>query len=84
MFATDVAVTAGDVVEVWSSGGGGYGDPYARDPNLVLRDVTLGFVSPEAACESYGVAVECIDTLRGEWRVDDEETHRLRSARRTG
>ena len=84
MFATDIAVTAGDVVEVWSSGGGGYGDPYARDPNLVLRDVTLGFVSPEAACESYGVAVECIDTLRGEWRVDDEETHRLRSARGTG
>jgi len=67
MSATDAPVRTGDVVEVWSSGGGGYGDPRERDPQLVVRDVTLGLVSPKAARDVYGVTVECEDTLRGNW-----------------
>jgi|SRR5579884_2207045 len=69
MSASDAPVAKGDIVEVWSSGGGGYGNPRERDPQLVLRDVTLGFVSPEAARDVYGVSVECVDELRGTWRI---------------
>ncbi|HEY4252108.1 MAG TPA: hydantoinase B/oxoprolinase family protein [Roseomonas sp.] len=35
-------------------GGGGLGDPKARDPALVARDVADGLVSPEAAKRIYG------------------------------
>lgn len=35
-------------------GGGGYGDPRARDPGLVARDVADGLVSAEAARRLYG------------------------------
>ena len=31
------------------SGGGGYGEPFERDPNLVLEDVRLGHYSVEEA-----------------------------------
>lgn len=79
MSATDVPVAAGDVVEVWSSGGGGYGDPFDRNPAAVVRDVQLGFVSVEAARDVYGVGVRCVDEMRGEWAVDAQETERLRS-----
>ena len=35
----DIPLKAGDRVEVMTPGGGGYGDPFARDPALVARDV---------------------------------------------
>ena len=38
-----------------SSGGGGYGDPLARDTGAVARDVRDGFVSRDAAERIYGV-----------------------------
>jgi N-methylhydantoinase B len=43
--------------EVWIGlpGGGGYGDPLARDPAVVLADVQAGLVSPERAASDYGV-----------------------------
>lgn len=37
-------------------GGGGMGDPAARDPGLVERDVADGLVSPEAAHRVYGAS----------------------------
>ena len=37
-------------------GGGGMGEPKARDPALVQRDVEDGLVSPEAARRIYGLA----------------------------
>jgi N-methylhydantoinase B len=45
----------GDVVSFQLAGAGGYGDPGDRDPDLVRRDLRLGFVSPEAAREVYGL-----------------------------
>jgi N-methylhydantoinase B len=48
----------GDVVSVRTAGGGGFGDPRDRDSDAVRRDVHLGKVSPEAAREEYGVAVD--------------------------
>ena len=44
-------------------GGGGMGDPAARDPALVVRDVRDGLVSVEAAQRDYNVAVAADDTL---------------------
>lgn len=38
-------------------GGGGWGDPLRRDPELVLRDVRDGVVSPGAAERLYGVVI---------------------------
>ena len=38
-------------------GGGGYGDPFERDPNAVLEDVLNGYVSIEAAAREYGVVI---------------------------
>ena len=38
-------------------GGGGYGDPLARDPERVLADVREGHVSAAAAERHYGVVL---------------------------
>lgn len=35
-------------------GGAGYGDPQARDPALIRRDLARGYISPEAARRDYG------------------------------
>lgn len=48
----------GDVVSFQVSGSGGYGDPFARDPALVGRDVALGYPSAETARERHGVVVD--------------------------
>jgi N-methylhydantoinase B len=77
----DIPVKHHDVVEVWTSGGGGCGNALERDPEMVLRDVQRGFVSERAAREIYGVAVECVDALRAEWRIDEAATAQLRSGR---
>ena len=55
-------------------GGGGYGPPEERDPNLVCRDVREGKVSLERAREIYKVAVD-----PQSWTADEAETERLRS-----
>jgi N-methylhydantoinase B len=38
-------------------GGGGYGDPFEREPQSVLQDVASGYVSLEAARREYGVII---------------------------
>lgn len=45
----------GDTVSFQLSGAGGFGDPAERDPAAVETDVRKGFVSAEAARETYGV-----------------------------
>ena len=47
----------GDVMEIRTGGGGGYGDPLEREPARVARDVALGYTSSDAATSIYGVAV---------------------------
>jgi hypothetical protein len=63
---------AGDRVEVMTPGGGGYGDPLARDPAAVARDVQLGYFRSEEVRTLFGVA------LRSDGQVDGAETERLR------
>ena len=63
-------------------GGGGYGDPLEREPDLVARDVENGLVSVERAREVYNVALT--RDRDGNCVVDEEETARLRGARPDG
>ena len=60
-------------------GGGGWGDPFEREPTLVLRDVMDGVVSVEGAERDYGVAIAG-DGLS----VDAEATAHLRATGRAG
>jgi N-methylhydantoinase B len=48
----------GDIFAAAPHGGGGYGDPLDRDPNLVRQDVRNGYVSRECAQSIYGVVLE--------------------------
>ena len=50
-----IELEAGDVVSYRTCGGGGYGPPEERDPELVRRDVREGKVSAERAREVYRV-----------------------------
>lgn len=52
-----VQMHEGDVFRFESQGGGGFGDPAARDPEAVRRDVALGKLSREEAARAYGVEV---------------------------
>lgn len=63
----------GDVVIIDAAGGGGYGDPLERDPEMVERDVLEGYVTLERAREDYGVVIDP-ETLK----VNLEATHHLR------
>ena len=79
--ATGFPLVAGDVVVMQSAGGGGFGDPFARDPERVREDVASGRVSADRARDGYGVI------LTSDGDVDQEATRRRRAelggARRT-
>jgi N-methylhydantoinase B len=62
----------GDVVRVVGAGAGGYGDPFTRDPALVLADIRQGFVTPARAQDDYGVALQ-------DGVVDEAATRALRA-----
>ncbi len=50
----DIPLSAGDRVQVKTPGGGGYGDPRARDRALVARDVAMGYYTPQEAEARFG------------------------------
>jgi len=52
-----------DALYVRWNGGGGYGDPIARDPERVRRDVVAGLVSRESAARIYGVDLDAADAV---------------------
>jgi N-methylhydantoinase B len=52
-----MTIHAGDVIRHEQSGGGGFGDPLARDPALVARDVADGKITAGFARERHGVAI---------------------------
>jgi N-methylhydantoinase B len=65
---------AGDVVTMDAAGGGGFGDPREREPELVARDVREGQVSLERAREDYRVVVD-----PQTFAVDEAATKELRA-----
>ena len=50
-------VAAGEVIRIRTTGGGGWGDPLDREPDVVVRDVVWRKVSAEAALAEYGVVL---------------------------
>jgi N-methylhydantoinase B len=62
----------GDCFYLAWHGGGGFGDPLERDPELVRQDIIDGIVSPKYAERVYGVVVT------GEAGIDHEGTARTR------
>ena len=74
----DYPLKGEDIFSLDTPGGGGLGDPFARDPERVLADVNEGYVTPEAARTSYGVAV-----IRNgpDYELDAAGTDALRRAR---
>lgn len=77
-------LTQGEVIHINLPGGGGYGEPFQRDPDKVLWDVIEGYVTAEEAEKSYGVAirykgnVDELVKLPGDWFVDAARTAELR------
>jgi N-methylhydantoinase B len=69
----DIHLDAGDVIEVSTPGGGGYGNPLRRAPDEVARDVAKGYYTREQARNWYGVA------LSQDGSVDAVATARLRA-----
>ena len=74
---TDIHIGRGQKVRLETPGGGGFGDPLSRDPDRVVRDVRLGYLSREAARRDYRVI------LRDDGALDIEATAhaRLEAAR---
>jgi N-methylhydantoinase B len=52
----NIRVGKGDLLHYITWGGGGWGDPLARDPDIVAREVRRGLVTAEGA-RAYGVVV---------------------------
>ena len=79
----DEPIPAGTLVRVETTGGGGWGDPLEREPELVALDVLQGKVSARSAREDYGVVLAT--NADGEPRVEAAATttlrERLRSSR---
>jgi N-methylhydantoinase B len=59
---------AGSIVDMYTGGGGGFGNPLERDPARVRTDVLDGFVTLEAARREYGVVLdpETLEVVRPE------------------
>jgi N-methylhydantoinase B len=73
-------LTPGDKVAVASPGGGGYGDPLARELELVERDLNYGYIDQDEAERDYGVVVAERVTVAGRsrYRLDPERSRELR------
>lgn len=73
---------ANSVLRALTNGGGGWGDPFARDPEKVLRDVRDEYVSIEGAARDYGVVVVGEPSTDPEGlSIDADATVALRAAR---
>ncbi len=76
---TNVLLKRGDIVRYVTPGGGGYGDPFKRDPDAVLEDVRNGWVSADSARDDYGVVIVDRD---GDLDIDETATAELRGRTR--
>jgi N-methylhydantoinase B len=68
----DFVLAPGDELLLWTTGGGGHGDPLRRDPKSVREDVLDRKVSVQAAAARYGVVISA-------GAVDEQATGELRA-----
>jgi N-methylhydantoinase B len=73
-----IGLVRGDLLRFETCGGGGWGDPLARDPERVRQDVAGGFVTARGALEDYGVVLSPI-TLEIDKAATDQERGRRAS-----
>ena len=74
-----VPVDAGSTIRIQTTGGGGWGDPLAREAEMVCYDVQCGLVSEQAARDDYGVV---LGREGRRYTVDRVATDRLRGRMR--
>ena len=70
-----IELKAGDTLRLERPGGGGYGNPWERDPQRVLDDVIDAYVSIEGARNDYGVVID-----PEKMKIDLAATKKLRAA----
>lgn len=70
---SDEEFALNDVLQIRTPCGGGYGNPFERDPKLVLGDVLDDFTTIEDAKNSYGVVI-----IPSSMTVDEQATAELR------
>jgi len=75
---------AGDRIANLTGGGGGWGDPLTRDPELVRADVRAGLVSIDRAAYDYGVVVAPSTFLLDEMASSGLRSRAASSAKRPG
>ena len=82
LLAEGVKIRPNTRLTYMNGGGGGYGPPWEREPELVLDDVLDGWVTPGKATDIYLVALREIPetSLSTTFEIDWEETGRLRDA----
>jgi N-methylhydantoinase B len=66
-------IPRGTILRQIAGGGGGYGDPYLRPAEQVIREVRNGTLSLQKAQEDYGIVIDP-KTLN----LDESKTQRLR------
>ena len=79
-FSDDNHWKRGDLVRIYTAGGGGWGDPLDRDIAMVLDDVLDGFVSANAARTSYGVVIDP-ETNRVDLDATESQRKQIRATR---
>ncbi|UIF84732.1 hydantoinase B/oxoprolinase family protein [Cupriavidus sp. UYPR2.512] len=72
-----INVRDGETIVSYSCGGGGYGEPHTRDPELVRKDVEEGYITPARARNVFGVAFDALG------HVDSDATSALRATAAT-
>ncbi len=77
-----IPVKAGDIVRILTPGGGGWGDPLARVPEMVRLDVHRRLVSPQSARDDYGVVLTEVADPGRCYEVDEAATRVLRAQRK--
>jgi N-methylhydantoinase B len=71
-----VQVQRGDLLRFETCGGGGWGDPLAREPLRVRQDVARGFVSARGALEDYGVVLDPVTLEPDKTATEGERARR--------
>ena len=72
----NIHVEAGNTIHVSTPGGGGYEDPFLRNPELVRHDVQRGYYTVQQARERFGVV------LNPQKAVDTKATEKLRKGQK--
>ena len=72
----NILFEAGNTIHVSTPGGGGYQDPFLRNPEFVRHDVQRGYYSSRQAQERFGVV------LNSQNEVETRATEKLRKAQK--